>query len=85
MQHIQDRVEFLQKIKDLAVKILIRVPMINRDWITLYKKELGMEWRLDPTHYTQYTLESLEEELQKANLRIDKFSIQFGEIWAIVR
>lgn len=43
--------------------------MINRDWITLYKKELGVEWRLDPTHCTEYTLESLKEELQKAGLK----------------
>lgn len=85
LEHIKGRVEFLQKIKKLAPKILIRVPMINRDWITLYKKELGVEWRLDLTHYTEYTLESLKEELQKASLKIDKFSIQSGEIWAIVR
>jgi len=43
LEHIQDRVEFLNKIKNLTPKILIRVPMINRDWITLYKKELGVE------------------------------------------
>jgi len=51
LEHIENRIEFLNKIKNLAPKILIRVPMINRDWITLYKKELGMEWRLDKTHY----------------------------------
>ena len=39
--------------------------MINRDWITLYKKELGIEWRLDKTHYIEYTLESFKEELEK--------------------
>ncbi|HEC93683.1 MAG TPA: class I SAM-dependent methyltransferase [Candidatus Atribacteria bacterium] len=49
LEHIENRIEFLQKIKDLAPKILIRVPMINRDWITLYKKELEIEWRLDKT------------------------------------
>jgi len=85
LEHIENRVEFLKKIKSLAPKILIRVPMINRDWITLYKKELGVEWRLDPTHCTEYTLESLKKELEKAGLRINKFSIQFGEIWAVVR
>jgi len=86
LEHIKDRIEFL---KDLAsqhpkAKFLIRVPMINRDWLTLYKKELGAEWRLDKTHFTEYTLESFKEELQKANLKIDKFSIQFGEIWAAI-
>jgi len=85
LEHIESRVEFLQKIKNLAPKILIRVPMINRDWITLYKKELGVEWRLDKTHYIEYTLESFKEELKKAGLNLEKYSIQFGEIWAVVR
>ena len=58
---------------------------INRDWITLYKKELGVEWRLDKTHYIEYTLESFKEELKKAGLNLEKYSIQFGEIWAVVR
>lgn len=59
--------------------------MINRDWIILYKKELGIEWRLDKTHYIEYTLESFKEELEKAGLNLEKYSIQFGEIWAVAR
>jgi len=85
LEHINDRVDFLRKIKDLAPKILIRVPMINRDWITLYKKELGIEWRLDKNHYTEYTLESFKKELSRAELNLENYSIQFGEIWAVVR
>jgi len=85
LEHIKDRISFLKKIKNLAPKILIRVPMINRDWITLYKKELGVEWRLDKTHYIEYTLESFKEELKEAGLNLEKYSIQFGEIWAVVR
>lgn len=85
LEHIENRIEFLNKIKKLAPKILIRVPMQNRDWITLYKKEIGIEWRLDETHFTEYTLKSFKKELAKAELRIDSFSIQFGEIWAVVK
>lgn len=84
LEHIENRQEFLRKIKALALKILIRVPMFNRDWITLYKKELGIEWRLDKTHFIEYTLKSFQEELQKAGLKIQNYSIQFGEIWAVV-
>ena len=84
LEHIEDRVEFLKKIKKIAPKILIRVPMINRDWITLYKKELGVEWRLDKTHDIEYTLESFKNELNQADLFIKKHSIQFGEIWAVI-
>jgi len=84
LEHIKDRAEFLNKIKKLAPKLLIRVPMIDREWLALYKKEMGVEWRLDQTHYTEYTLEAFKEEIHKAGLKIDKFSIQFGEIWAVV-
>lgn len=84
LEHIEKRTDFLRKIKILAPKILIRVPMINRDWLTLYKKELGIEWRLDKTHYTEYTLENFKEELNRAGLKIQNYSIQFGEIWAVV-
>lgn len=80
LEHIENRAELLQKIKPLADKFLIRVPMLNRDWITLYKKEMGCEYRLDKTHFTEYTLQSLQKELEIANYKIDSYLIQFGEI-----
>lgn len=87
LEHIKDRIEFLKNLASQYSKarFLIRVPMINRDWLVLYKKEMDLEWRADKTHYIEYTLESFQEELQKANLKIDKFSIQFGEIWSVVK
>ena len=85
LEHIPNRIEFLENLKNKAQKFLIREPMINRDWITLYKKELGVEWRSDPTHFTEYTLEGFKEELEKVNLNLENYSIQFGEIWAVVR
>lgn len=84
LKHIERRVEFLEKIKPLASTILIRVPMINRDWITLYKKELGLDYRLDKTHFVEYTLDTFRDELALAGLSIQEHSIQFGEIWAVV-
>ncbi len=85
LEHIENRIELLKKIRSLAPKILIRVPMFNRDWMVLYKKELGVEWRSDKTHYTEYTLESFKHELNQASLNLSNYSIQFGEIWAKVR
>lgn len=46
------------------------------------KRELGVEWRLDPTHETEYTLESFAEELAAASLRITHQEVRWGEIWA---
>ena len=84
LEHIEHRVEFLQKIQPLAPKILLRVPMIDRDWVTLYKKELGVEWRLDPTHFTEYTEETLKNELVGGGWNMSEKIICFGETWAVI-
>ncbi|MFC1907125.1 class I SAM-dependent methyltransferase [Chloroflexota bacterium] len=84
LEHLDNRCDFLLKLKKLANKFLIRVPVLNRNWLTYYKRELGVEYRLDLTHKIEYTLESLQQELEKAGMSIERASIQFGEIWAIV-
>lgn len=85
LEHVEHRVEFLKRILPLAPTFLIRVPMLNRDWITLYKKESGIEYRLDKTHFTEYTLETFNHELSQAGFSLQEYSIQFGEIWAVTK
>lgn len=85
LEHIENRDEFLKRIKPLAPKILIRVPLFDRDWITPYKKEMGLEWRADKTHYIEYTLDSFNDELGENGLALQKYVINFGEIWAVVK
>ncbi|MCP3924058.1 MAG: class I SAM-dependent methyltransferase [Desulfobacterales bacterium] len=90
LEHIDRRVDFLIKIFDNQNKhkppiLLLRVPMITRDWITLYKKEVGVEWRLDPTHYTEYTLKQIFNEVKIAGLKIESYEIQFGEFYGVVK
>lgn len=84
LEHIESREEFLQKVSNLATTFLIRVPLIDRDWITLYKQELGLEYRLDPTHFTEYTEAQFIEELKSANLKIRSSRIRYGELYAVV-
>jgi len=88
LEHIDDRVDFLNKVvlhvnwlNNATQRFLIRVPMVDRDWITLYKKEMGVEWRLDPSHFTEYTLQQLRDELFAANLDIVNTEVRFGEIY----
>ena len=85
LEHIDDRVEFLKKIRPLANKFLFRVPMIDREWVTLYKKELGLDYRLDTTHFTEYTWEQFKNEFEQAGYNIQSHSVQFGEIWAVIK
>lgn len=85
LEHIENRVEFLKNIKNLVPKILIRVPLITRDWLAVYKKNLGLDYKLDKTHHIEYTEESFREEMEKAGLQIESSYVKFGELYAVVR
>ncbi|MFC2044512.1 class I SAM-dependent methyltransferase [Chloroflexota bacterium] len=84
LEHIEDGHKFLLMINKLADRFLVRVPLIDREWLTYYKRELGVEYRLDATHRIEYTLATFQEELGRAGMQIETVSTQFGEIWAVV-
>jgi 2-polyprenyl-3-methyl-5-hydroxy-6-metoxy-1,4-benzoquinol methylase len=84
LEHLPQRDEFLRRLLAAArpAKVLIRVPVFERDWRVPLKRELGLEWRLDPTHETEFTLESFHAETGAAGLDIDHLEVRWGEIWA---
>ena len=84
LEHIKNRVAFLQKVKDRIRpgRFLFRVPMFNRDWRVALRKELGLPYFLDDSHYTEYTQESFLQEMDAAGLRVTHMEIRWGEIWA---
>ena len=59
--------------------------MINRDCITIYKKDIGLDYRLDPTHYIEYTFEDFKKELDEAGIDIVEFELKFAEIYAVCK
>lgn len=83
LEHIEDRIEFLKYYGEKADKILLRVPLLNRSWLPLYMKDLGIDYRLDKGHFIEYTLGTLIDELEQAGLRLTEHSTQFGEIWGV--
>ena len=83
LEHIEDRYSILNKFKPLTKIFLIRVPMINRSWLSIYTKELNLGY-IDSTHRIEYTLDSFKKEMESVNLKIVTCSIQFGQIWAKV-
>ena len=85
LEHIENRVELLSKIKNIAPKILIRVPLLTRDWLSVYKKEIGLEYRLDNTHFIEYTEENFKQEATKAGLTIESYYTKFGELYSIIK
>ena len=84
LEHIENRAEFLRKIGEISGKILVRVPMLDRDWLTPYKKQLGLEYRLDKTHFVEYTVESFVKESESAGFEILKYQVRFGELYAVI-
>jgi 2-polyprenyl-3-methyl-5-hydroxy-6-metoxy-1,4-benzoquinol methylase len=84
LEHFEHRVEFLKATQTEIdpLRWLIRVPMINREWRVPMRRELGMYYFNDPTHYIEYTQCSFEDEMQAAGLAITHSQINWGEIWA---
>lgn len=85
LEHIEHRVIFLNEVmKKISPKrFIIRVPMYERDWRVSLKKELGIDYRLDATHYIEYTYEGFAEELRQAGLGLTYAEFRWGEIWCV--
>lgn len=87
LEHLPGREEFLRRLAQTLGpgRLLIRVPLFERDWRVPLKRELGLPWRADPTHQTEYTLESFQAEMTAAGLEIKERQVRWGEIWAEVK
>lgn len=87
LEHLSNRVEFLRAAQERLKpkRWLIRVPLYERDWRVPLMDELGVDYRLDSTHFTEYTQESLTEEIAQAGFEVVYKEIRWGEIWAEVR
>ena len=86
LEHIRDRVELLKKLQDRFSprRFLMRIPMFNRHWLVPLKKELGMHYFSDSSHFTEYTLSSFKDEIKDAGLMVYHHESAWGEIWAEV-
>lgn len=84
LEHIENRIDFLKKIKQIAPKLLIRVPLITRSWLAVYLKEKGKEYRLDGTHFVEYTEENFELEIENSDMKVESFYVKWGELYAVV-
>jgi 2-polyprenyl-3-methyl-5-hydroxy-6-metoxy-1,4-benzoquinol methylase len=85
LEHLTGRVEFLQKLHKLSETILLRVPLINRDWLAVYKKEHGYKYKLSSEHEIEYTEEILADEFKQSGWKIEKYKIIFGEFWGVIK
>jgi 2-polyprenyl-3-methyl-5-hydroxy-6-metoxy-1,4-benzoquinol methylase len=86
LEHINEREKLL---RDLEARyrprcFLIRVPMLDRHWSVSMRAELGLPRFIDPTHCTEYTVESFCAEIEDAGLKVAQLSVCWGEIWSEV-
>ncbi len=87
LEHIEGRVDFLRRLIERATpqQILIRVPLFERHWQVAMRRELGVGYFSDPTHYIEHTLEEFAGEMEAAGLEITERLTLWGEIWAVCR
>lgn len=87
LEHIDDRVGLLRGLAERtgARRFLLRVPLLERDWTIPLRRELGLPWLADATHFTEYTVPQFEEELRAAGLEPTELTLRWGEIWAEAR
>lgn len=87
LEHLRDRPALLRRLVEAtgAGLVLIRVPSFERDWRVPLRREVGVDWRLDDTHETEYTLESMREELGEAGLGLIELEARWGELWVQAR
>jgi 2-polyprenyl-3-methyl-5-hydroxy-6-metoxy-1,4-benzoquinol methylase len=87
LEHVADRVALLRRLADLARpdRVLIRVPVLERDWLVGLRRDLGLPYFGDPTHETEYSPEQLEAELRQAGLELTELQQRWGELWAVAR
>lgn len=88
LEHIDNRIDFLSKLNnqlnwfsDSSKRILIRVPTIERDWIPLAAKKVGIDSRLDSTHFIEFTALELLMELRDSGINIISMESRFGEFY----
>jgi ubiquinone/menaquinone biosynthesis C-methylase UbiE len=84
LEHLPNRSQFLRETVERIrpSRILLRVPVFERDWRVPLKQELGIDHRLDNSHLTEYTLESFAAEMTAAALLVIHQEVRWGEIWA---
>jgi glycosyltransferase involved in cell wall biosynthesis/SAM-dependent methyltransferase len=90
LEHLRDRPALLARWAEWyggagGARFLVRVPAFDRDWRVPFKKDLGVEWRLDVTHETEYTVASLRAELEEAGLEVEELVANWGEYWVSAR
>ena len=82
LEHLTSRPELLRRLATTtsASRLLIRVPVLSRDWLVPFREELGLPHFSDPTHELEFEPETLADELAAAGLEIALLERRWGEL-----
>jgi SAM-dependent methyltransferase len=85
LEHLEPRVDFLQSIVESARphRLLVRVPVYERDWTIPLKAEVGLPSYWDPDHEIEYDETFFRAEFAAAGLDVPELVLRWGEIWAV--
>lgn len=82
-EHIEDRVKLIKLFNQAGVsKILIRVPAYDRDWLIPFFDRYELDYRLDETHFVEFTEDQLKEELKIGGYVPRSIFMKWGEYYA---
>lgn len=83
LEHIEQRVELLRALRERAGagRLLIRVPVLDRDWTVPLRREVGLPHFSDPEHKVEYDPQLLRDELAAAGWEMGEPVFVWGEIW----
>lgn len=84
LEHVTPRVELLRALREQAGarRLLLRVPVRDRDWTVPLRREVGLPHFSDPEHKVEYDPQLLRDELAAAGWRMAEPRLVWGEIWA---
>ncbi len=66
IEHLKNPVDFLKKLRQIARKLIIKVPRLDSGWKKLMKKDLGLFYYDDSDHFKEYNWQILKDELKKS-------------------
>jgi SAM-dependent methyltransferase len=83
IEHVGPREAVLRALRERggARRLLVRVPVSERDWTVPLRRELGLPHFSDPEHKLEYDPELLRTELEQAGWHMGEPILRWGEIW----
>jgi SAM-dependent methyltransferase len=84
LEHVAARHALLTSLRERAGarRLLLRVPVLERDWTVPLRRELGLEYFSDREHELEYDVGLLRSELAAAGWTLGEPTLGWGEIWA---